>query len=104
MVETVSLTSNTNNAGTFIYQIEAEESAAEPPANSISATRCETIPNALTNLSSLTTCEAIAMLRPADCRSLTISHALLLAIPHACVSKTTCQPIVFDGGDFFLAF
>jgi len=75
-----------------------------PVANMRSTTRCETIPNALTNLSSLTTCEAIVLPRPADCRSLTISQALLEALPHACVSKTTCRPIIFDGGDFFLAF
>lgn len=74
------------------------------PDNCLSQTSCMAIPGNLANLRSATKCAGITLPTPAAMRSHTLSQALLQALPHACLSKTSCQSLILDGGDFFLTF
>jgi hypothetical protein len=76
----------------------------QAPDPCVSLTTCASIFRPPNGALSLTTCEGITLPRPADSRSLTLAPGLWSANPVKCVSKTRCQDIVFDGGDFFLTF
>jgi hypothetical protein len=69
-----------------------------------SLTTCQALGKIPNLLRSLTSCEAISLLAPDILRSLTKSEVLTKAIANALISKTRCQSIILDGGDFFLAF
>lgn len=90
----------------FIKIRDGEFGAASsaPPDNLRSLTHVRTIAANVANLRSATRIEAITLPRLANLRSSTLCQPLLKAIPTTCASKTRCQTLVLDGGDFFLTF
>lgn len=78
--------------------------AALPLASLRSLSRIEAIAAALENCRSLTRCPTIPSITLGNCRSLTICQPLLLAIPHACVSKTRVGELPPFNDGLFLIF
>jgi hypothetical protein len=90
----------------FVKIRDGEFGAASsaPPDNLRSLTHVQAIAANVASLRSATRIEAITLPKLANLRSVTFCQPLLKAIPTTCTSKTRCQTLVLDGGDFFLTF